>query len=173
MSEKKIEDSIGEVLTGEAQENALAFVSHLRANDMLIERFVYHGEDKRHWEIKFKDEIVCYVLLNDPDDETISWTIMPDNSSTNRFAEFQADDDLKEIAWNNLNICHNGNCGGCSQGTGTRKKIFGKEIDNVCGMAYNFTNPDIMALKLAKKMMDIRKSEVIGKAYPTEQAFSL
>ena len=161
VSEKRIEDFICEVLTEEAQKNALAFVAHLRASEMLIERFVYHGEDKRHWQIKYKDEIVCYILLNDPDDETMSWTIMPDNSSTNRFAEFQADENIRETAWKNLNICHNGNCGGCSQGTGTRKKIFGKEIDNVCGMAYNFTNPSVMALELAKLMMDTRKNDIL------------
>ena len=55
MSEKRIEDFIGEVLTGAAQENALSFVSHLLANDMQVGRFTYHGEDTLHWEVKFQD----------------------------------------------------------------------------------------------------------------------
>jgi len=158
MTVKRIEDFIGEVLTGNAHEYALAFVSHLQASDMLIERFTYHGEDTLHWEVRFQGKIVCYILL---DAENVGWTIMPDNSSTGRFAEYSIDDAMKETAWQNLNICNDGRCGGCSQGTGARRKVFGKEIDNVCGMAYNFTNPDAMALKLAIKMMDIRKSDII------------
>jgi hypothetical protein len=162
MSEKTIEDYITEILTGEAQENALTFVAHLRAKDMQIERFKFYGEDKLHWEIKYKDKILCYILINAPD-ETFGWTIMPDNGSTSRFADFQLDEEMKEVAWKNLNICHDGRCGGCSEGTGRRIKVFGKEIENVCPMAYNFTNPDNMALKLAMKMMGIRKSDIFGK----------
>ena len=160
MVEKRIEDFIGEVLTGKAQEYALAFVSHLRKSEMLIERFTYHGEDTLHWEVNFQEELVCYILL---DAENSSWTMMPDNSSTSRFADYTIDNDMKETAWKNLNICDDGRCGGCNQGTGTRRKVFGKEIENVCGMAYNFTNPDALALKLAIKMIDVRKDDISGK----------
>jgi hypothetical protein len=94
---------------------------------------------------------------------------MPDNSSTGRFADFQASDDIKEIAWRNINICHDGNrCGSCVNGRGTRIKIFGKEFDDVCGMAYTFTNPDVMALELVKIMMDVRKSDILGGSYRAE-----
>ena len=161
MSEKKIEDFIREALSGEAQDNALEFAAYLRASDMLIEKFDFYGEDKLHWEVKYRDKIVCYILIEDSE-ETVSWMIMPDNSSTKRFADFQADEHIKEIAWNNLNICHSGNCGGCKQGTGSRRRILGKEIDNVCGMAFNFTNPDSAALEWVKKMMDIRKNDIKG-----------
>jgi hypothetical protein len=159
---KRIEDFITEILTGDAQENALSFVSHLRTSDMQIERFTYHGEDTLHWEVKFQKGLVCYILL---DSENSGWTIMPDNSSTERFSDFQADEDIREIAWKNINICHDGNrCGSCNNGRGTRIKIFGKEFDDVCGMAYSFTNPDFLALKLAKRMMDIRKSDIHERA---------
>ena len=162
MFERKIEDFINETLTGDAQENASTFVAHLRAADMQIEKWEFY-EGKLHWEVKYNDNLVCYILINAPD-ETFGWTIMPDNSATSRFADFQAEDDIKEAAWKSINICHDGNrCGSCKNGRGTRLKIFGKEFDDVCGMAYNFTNPDIMALKLAMKMMDIRKNDIIGK----------
>ena len=161
MSEKRIEDYIGEVLNGEAKENALSFVSHLLANDMRIERFTYHGENTLHWEVKFQEELVCYILL---DSENSGWTIMPDISSTEKFADFQADEELKEIAWKNANVCHDGNrCGSCANGRGTRIRIFGKEIDDVCGMAYCFANPDANALKLVRIMVDVRKSDILGK----------
>ena len=158
---KKIEEHICDVLSDDTQKDALSFVSHLQANDMRIERFTYHGEDTLHWEVKFQEKLVCYILLNP---ENPGWTIMPDNSSTARFADFQADDDIKEVAWKNINICHDGNrCGSCANGRGTRIRIFGKEFDDVCGMAYSFTNPDTAALGLAKKMMDIRKTDILEK----------
>ena len=135
----------------------MSFVSHMRVNNMTIERFTYHGEDTLHWEVKYQGKIVCFILL---DVEKSGWTIMPDNSSTKRFADYPTDNKTKETAWKNLNICNDGHCGGCKQGTGTRRKVFGKEIDNVCGMAYNFTNPDSMALKLAIKMIDVRKEDI-------------
>ena len=161
MPDKQIEDYINEILTSDAKENALSFVSHLRASDMQINRFTYHGEDTLHWEIKFQDQLVCYILL---DAENPGWTILPDSSSTERFADYQADDEIKEIAWQNANVCHDGNrCGSCANGRGTRIRIFGKEIDDVCGMAYCFTNPDANALKLVRTMMDVRKSDILGK----------
>ena len=90
---------------------------------------------------------------------------LPDNSATSRLEDYQADEDIKEAAWKNINICHDGNrCGSCKTGRGTRIKIFGKEFDDVCGMAYNFTNPDIKALKLAIKMMDVRKNDILRNA---------
>jgi len=157
MDEKRIEDFIGEVLSRNAQEHALAFVSHLRASGMVITRFTYHGEDTLHWQIKFQGENAGYILL---DAENAGWTVMPVNSIKARFANYEADDAMKETAWSNLNICNDGKCGGCSAGTGARRKIFGKEIDNVCPMAYNFTNPDSTALKLVIEMMGVRKSDL-------------
>jgi len=159
MFKKRIEDYIGEVLTDNAQ-YALSFVSYLRASDMLIKRFTYHGKDTLHWEVNYKGELVCYILL---DAETAGWTIMPDNSATSRFANYAIDDAMRETAWQNLNICKDGHCGGCKHGTGTPKMVFGKEINDVCGMAYNFTNPDATALKLAIKMMDVRKGDIAAK----------
>jgi hypothetical protein len=153
----KIENYIGDMLIGDTRRNALEFVAFLRTNNMSIERFTYHGEDTFHWEVKYMDELVCYVLL---DAEDSGWTIMPDNSSTGRFADYPIDETMKEIAWKNLNICVDGRCGGCDRGTGKRQMVFGKEIENVCPMAYNFTNPDTNALKLAIKMMDVRKRDI-------------
>jgi len=138
-SKKSIEEYIGEVLANTAQAHALAFVSHLRASDMTIKRFTYHGKDTLHWEVKFQGELVCYILLDAENAEW--WSIKPDNSSTSRFADYPIDDTMKEIAWQNLAICIDGHCGGCAHGTGTPKMIFGKEIEHVCGMAYDFTNP--------------------------------
>ena len=146
------------MLSDNSKELALAFISHLHENDMTIERFTYHGEDTLHWEVRFQGHIVCYILL---DAEKSEWTILPDNSSTSRFAEYEADDCTKGTAWKNLNICNNGHCGGCGEGTGARRLAFGREIDHVCGMAYNFTNPDAMALKLAILMVDVRKKDCV------------
>ena len=160
MPEKIIEDYICETLKVDVKDNALSFVAYLRSNDMQINRFTYHGEDMLHWEVKFQDQLVCYILL---DSENSGWIVMLDISSTERFADYDADDDIKETAWKNINICHDGNrCGSCENGRRTNIKIFGKVFDDVCGMAYNFTNPDEMSLTLLKKMIDIRKNDIIG-----------
>ena len=154
---QQIEEFIDEVLSGNTQERALAFVTYLRTNDMAIIRFTYHGKDTLHWEVKYKGKLVCYILL---DAENSGWTIKPDHSAASRFADYPIDDAMKEIAWQNLAVCVNGQCGGCEKGTGITLMTFGKEIENVCPMPYEFTNPNDFALRLAIKMMDVRKADI-------------
>ena len=46
MPEQEIEDFIGEILTGDAQKNALEFAAYLRASEMLFERGTGYWEGK-------------------------------------------------------------------------------------------------------------------------------
>jgi hypothetical protein len=66
---------------------------------------------------------------------------------------------IKEIAWANVNQC--GNCGGCGNPGGKRKTILGKEFDAVCNAAMQFVNPGKESLECAKKMVEIRLSDII------------
>jgi len=43
MTEQKIEENIGDILTGDVQKNVLEFVAYLRANEILFEK------DKSYW----------------------------------------------------------------------------------------------------------------------------
>jgi hypothetical protein len=154
---EKIEDFINEVLTGDIQKNALEFIACLRVNGMLFER-VNKGywEDKLYWYINYKGKSVCFILINGY--EKGHWTIWSDDDrDSNWFRDFPLDEKMKEIAWKNVDICEN--CGSC--GGGTNKTIFGKDFNNVCCTVMRFTNPDVETLECMKKMVEIRKNDIL------------
>lgn len=161
MSEQKIENIIGEVLTGEAQKNALEFVAYLRANEMLFERGNGYWENQLYWLIKYKNEYVCFILINGTgtEEKFKPWTIWSDDSDSNWFENFPLNEHMKEIAWKYIDFC--GNCGSCSGGT--RKTIFEKEFNNVCRTTMRFIDPDTETVELMIKMVDIRKSDILKK----------
>ena len=64
---------------------------------------------------------------------------------------------MKEIAWANVDIC--GNCGYCAGGT--RKTIFGREFDKVCITPMSFLSPDDETLACVKKLIEIRKNDIL------------
>ncbi len=72
--------------------------------------------------------------------------------------DFPLDEHLKEIAWKNVDFC--GNCGYCTGGT--HKTVFGKEFDNVCRTTMIFSNPNAETLEFMKKMVLIRKHDIIA-----------
>ena len=158
MSEQKIEDFIGKVLIGDAKKNALDFVAYLRVNGMLFERGVGYWEDKFYWFIKYKDKSVCYILIGSPEEELSPWTVWSDDSDSIWFETLSLEEHIKEIAWKYVDFC--GSCGGdCSPGK--HKTIFGKEFDNVCRATMRFTNPDNEALECMKKIVEIRKLDIL------------
>ena len=158
MPEQKIENFIGDVLIGETQKNALEFVAYLRANEMLFVRGNGYWEDKLYWMIKYKDEYVCFILINGSEKKDEPWIIWSDDSGSSWFADFSLDEHMKEVAWKNIDFC--ANCGGdCSPGA--HKTIFGKEFNNVCRTAMRFINPDVEALECVKKLVEIRKSDIL------------
>jgi len=160
MPEQQIENFISEILTADAQKNALEFTSYLRASEMQFERGKGYWEGKLYWVITYKDETVCYILIGAEEKPGPGpWIIWSDDSGSNCFADFPLDEQLKKVAWKNVDIC--GNCGGCGNPGGTRKTIFGKEFNNVCRTTMRFTNPDGEALECVKKMVEIRKSDIL------------
>lgn len=161
MPEQGIENFINDSLTEEAQKNALAFVAFLIANEMIFVRGKGYWKDQLYWMIKYKDEYMCYILINGSGSEEkfAPWTIWSDDSDSNWFADLPLDEHTKEIAWKNVDICEN--CGGCQNPGGSHKTIFGKEFNNVCRTTMRFINPDVDALECVKKMVELRKSDII------------
>jgi len=163
MFEKKIENFIGEVLIGDAQKNAFELVAYLRANEMLFERGKGYWENKLYWLIKYKDEYLCFIFINDSkvhalEEKFVPWTIWSDDSECDCFEDYPLDERMKEIAWKNVDFC--AHCGGnCSPGK--RKIIFGKEFRNVCRTAMRFDNPDVNTLDCVKKLIEIRKNDIL------------
>ncbi|MDD4165334.1 MAG: hypothetical protein PHD66_09070 [Eubacteriales bacterium] len=153
MSEQTIESHINDVLVGEAQKLALDFVTYLREQEMQFERGTGYWEDKRYWMIKYKDEYVCFILVNGygsvrHKDEPEGWIIWSDDSGkTHWFADSPLDEHTKEIAWANVDFC--GHCGGSCDG-GFYKIIFGEGFDSVCNTTFRFDNPNSKAVECAK-----------------------
>ena len=161
MSKQIMEDFIGEVLTGDAQKNALEFAIYLRANDMLFKKGKNYWEDKLYWAIKFKDEIVCYILIGyeeNPGEKSDSWIVWCDDSNSDWFnGDFPLDEHIKKFAWKNVEIC--GKCGSCTE-YGKDKTIFEKEFDNVCGTNMRFEIPNAEEVESMKKIFEIRKNYI-------------
>ncbi|GHV06659.1 hypothetical protein FACS1894217_05790 [Clostridia bacterium] len=65
------------------------------------------------------------------------------------------DEYAKEIAFEHVDF---GTCGG-----GISVKLFGKEFYPVCnGTTFRFSNPDTEALECAKKLIEIRKNDILS-----------
>lgn len=161
MAVRGIENVIKDVLKYDAQKNALDFVTYLRSIDIPIE-----DESENYWEIKYKNECVCFMWISGSDDLPGPWTIwsaqVPGTWATwgnCKYVDFPIDEHIKEIAWRNVNVC--GKCGGCDNIGGLRKTVLGKEFDDLCNSTMAFTNPDIEALECAKKMVDIRINDIL------------
>lgn len=163
MPEQKIESIIREVLTADAQKNALDFITYLKTNEMLFERGKGYWEDRYYWMIKYRNEYVCFILINGNEDKTEhdGWVIWSDDSGSNWFENFPLGESMKEIAWKNVDIC--GGCGGCRNPGGSHKTIFGKGFDNVCITAMRFDNPDTETMECVKKLIELRKNDIILK----------
>jgi ribosomal protein S18 acetylase RimI-like enzyme len=163
MEEQKIQHYITETMSGEAQKNAMDFANFLQAEDMRFERGGRYWEDKLYWCINYMGENVGYVLLYSPIsavDSAEPWVVWTDDSGSNWFADYPLDEQVKVIAWKNIDICGNTGeiCGGCMGRT--HKKIFGKEFDNVCGITFRFNNPNGDAVECLKKLVKIRKRDI-------------
>ncbi|MDD4493462.1 MAG: hypothetical protein PHV32_03815 [Eubacteriales bacterium] len=161
MTEQNAEYYIAEILVGDAQKNALDFLAYLRANEMLFERGKGYWAGKLYWLIKYKDEYVCFILVNGGEDETEpeGWVIWSDDSDSDWYANSHLDEHTKAIAWENIDFC--ANCGSCSGGM--RKTIFGREFDNVCRTTFRFNNPNVEALECLKELVEIRKNHCDGR----------
>ena len=79
---------------------------------MLFERGKYYWEDKLYWSIKYKDEIVCYILIGyeeKPGEKSDSWVVWSDDSDSNWFKDFPLDEHTKKVVWKYVDICSNEN----------------------------------------------------------------
>ena len=160
MLAQRIEDVIDTVLIGDAKHNALAFSQFLAANEMVFEREKGYWEDKYYWGIKHHNAYVCFMLIsNEEKTDSESWTVWSDDSGANTYADAWLDETSKELLWRHVVVCENvERCfEGCKR---SRKTLFGKAFDNVCGTAFKFENPDLKTVECMKKMIDVRKDDI-------------
>jgi len=147
MSVKSFEETIVEVLDGDTQKNALDFAAFLKANGMTT------GEN--HGTVMCEDKVIAYMHMDGKPEMPGPWTIWPDVNGTVPDG-FEFDEAMKSVALNHVNFC--GKCGStCAPGS--RKTIYGKEFDNVCGALLAFTDPTHDALVCVKRLLELIKFE--------------
>ena len=143
------------------KENTLNFISYLNSNSLTFERLLGYWENQHYYSVKYKNESVCYILVNGSGDEQqfAPLTIWSDDSGSNWYENYPLSNDLKKIAWDNVDYC--GHCGSCAGGT--QKTIFGKPFENVCRITFRFTNPNTEEFTVIKELVHARLKDIKGK----------
>ena len=145
MSEtRNIETIIENDLSGEMQELAKDFVTHLRAIGMTT------PQDNPTY-FHYKGEYICNVL---PFPEHDGWLISP--TPNNIQNGLLLDEDIQEFARANVKIC-NYECGCSNAPEGGTQTVFGKEYEGTCSSTIFLWSPDKIAIEKCKKLMDYYK----------------
>lgn len=161
MSQQQIEACIEQQLNNEIKELALDFVSYLIANGMQPERIGGYWENQHYYGAKYRNEYVCFILVNGTGDEAefSPLTIWLEDGGSHWYDSAFWEERIRQSAWENVDFCeHCGSCGG-----GTRKRIFGKEFDNVCLTPFRFVNPTSDTMVYIKKLIEIRKRDILAR----------
>lgn len=83
-----IENAIQEELTGNDQKKTLDFVAFLRLNEMEFIIGDGYWANQFYWMIKFKEQYVCFILINGTgaEEKFTPLTIWSDDSNSNWYA---------------------------------------------------------------------------------------
>lgn len=157
MNERKIEDCVMEELALDEQKVALSFIGFLRAHHFDFIKGSGYWENKIYYLVKLNQECICFISIKNPDEKQNHWTVWSDDMGAEWIADVQLQNDLKQIAWQNVDFC--AACGAC--GGGRPKTIIGKAFDGVCSYTFRFDNPGEHELPFMKKMAEIRKNEIL------------
>jgi len=153
---KKVEELISEKLTGDTQKNALDFITHVRTYDDVF-TISMCGDEESMWN-GCEVSNLGYIVVNGSDDFPGPWTMWFGVDNIGEYAETPIDECIKEFAWTHVSPC--GNCGkGCTPATST--KVFGKDFENTCQSNLLLVNPNADAVECMKKLVDIRKNDII------------
>ncbi|MCL2285957.1 MAG: hypothetical protein FWC32_06275 [Firmicutes bacterium] len=160
MSKITIEDVIKKRFTGEIQTNFLDFATHLRTLNLPLREF--DTEEKTYFfDIDYKGVTLCFIHVG-PKSVRIyssqvpcSWIYWNENGT--EYPEPIVDGTIKKIAWKKVRKC---NSCGCPSAPGKRKRILGKEFDNVCVSALGFSTPKTADLECVKQMITAMKHDV-------------
>lgn len=121
---------------------------------ILIFQHLFQGwsepwKNKIYYHLKYKNSLVGFISVKDPDEPQNIWTVWSDNCKA--FENVNIDADIKRIAYRHIDFCSN--CGSC--GGGRKKIIFGEEFDGVCGCTFRIDNPKADDLPFLKEMIKL------------------
>jgi len=153
-----IENLINKVLKGEAQKNALDLIAHIRANEDVFTIPMCEDNAENIWNGCDVSNL-GYIVINGSDDFPGPWTIWFGANNFGEYSKAPVDERIKEFAWKHVSPC--GNCGkNCT--TATNTKVFGKVFENTCMSNLLFVNPNAEAVECMKKLIDIKKNDIIS-----------
>jgi hypothetical protein len=157
-----IENAVIQELNGDDQRRTLDFVAFLYSNGMQFTRCGGYWANQYYWCVRYENEDVCYILVNGKGVEAASaplaiWSETSDTSDSAWYEDFPLDERIKEIAWDNVDICAK-----CSPGSpcygGKCKTVFGRKFSNLCRCTFRFDKPDDKEIECVKKLIGIRKA---------------
>jgi len=164
----ELSDFIDGILEGDVKQSLLYFLEYCKTNKSLIRL-----SSGYLWGVYFKGKRVATIEITAKGSRRGHYTY-DDNSwiigvcyldvTSPEFENFAVNEKLTGIIWKNVGYCKNclKTCVG-AQEPGLNKKIAGKMFNKVsiCGYV-KFKNPDAEALDCVKKLMELRKSNIIS-----------
>lgn len=148
------EQLIHENLIGEDLHTALEFMAYLRQLGTEIIRDTGFWKNKIYFYIRRGETYAGYIAIRDPDEPDNRWTVWSDTGSP-WYERKLSDNALEAVGLAHIDFC--GHCGSCPGGT--KKIIFGRAFDNVCGTMFRFDNPGEKELAFMKEMIRLRLAE--------------
>lgn len=163
MSKITIEDVINKVFTDDKHKNALDFAAHLRNLNLPLKEF--EKEEKTYFfDIDYKGVWLCYIHISKKSMRIFSsqvpcsWIYWSDGEDDVKYAEPTVDESIKKAAWKKVRKCTS--CG-CKDAPGRRKRILGKDFDNVCVSALGFRMPtNAVDWECVKQMITAMKNDI-------------
>ena len=158
-----MEDAMNKAFTDEKLKNALDFAAHLRTLNLPIKEF--DKEEKTYFfDIEYKGLVLCYAHISKKSMRIFSsqvpcsWFYWSDGEGSFEYAEPVVDDDIKKAAWKKVRKC---NSCGCKNAPGRRKRVLGKNFDNVCVSALGFRMPTASVdWECIKQMVTAMKNDI-------------
>ena len=147
MPKRKIEDVINEKLKGDAQKNALDFVTHLRANEIALD-----DSDNYFWNASYKSKGLCVINIAIYEDHSSLDIFINELPEAWECGDYPADERTRAIIWANVRPCDPTCNGKCSPGSS--KIIFGKQFDNLCGSFLGIYDPDAETVDCMTRIID-------------------
>ena len=160
MTEKSIEKIIAEELRGDDRQTAEQFAAFLREEGMEFVRDRGYWRDKIYFLVQYRGDCICFIAVKDPEEPENRWTVWSDNLKEEYLSGEGMDEGMKRAAWKHVDECRR--CGSC--GGGSRRTIFGRAFDAVCGCTFRFVNPGAEDLSFLKEMVKLRKRQGLEQA---------
>jgi len=151
----QFEKAVISILNGETRENLLDFARYLRFLGMMVSGNSDDGQ------VIFKDKKVCdFHFSGNFCGYPAPWTVWMTGDYGTETESIPNNERLMEIVWANVHFCEN--CGGSSHwcGSGKRRKIFGRDFENLCVSPIVFNGSDFETVECMKKLVEMRKNAI-------------